>query len=55
MKSKAVEVNLKQAEKIRLFLTKNNYLRKDLKLFRKGKNIYFPIKEFKNVLFELNS
>ena len=27
----------------------------DLKLFRKGKNIYFPIKEFKNVLFELNS
>lgn len=55
MKSKAVLVNLKQAEKMRLFLTKNNYLRKDLKLFRKGKNIFFPIKEFKDVPFELNS
>jgi tRNA (guanine37-N1)-methyltransferase len=49
MEAKAIEVDLKQAEKIRLFLIKHNYLRKDLKIFKKYDKIYFPIIDIENL------
>ena len=52
MKAKSIEVDIKQAEKIRVILIKNDYLRKDLKIFKNNNKIYFPIKE--NRQFSLN-
>ncbi|ENO11808.1 hypothetical protein MBGDC06_00197 [Thermoplasmatales archaeon SCGC AB-539-C06] len=38
-------VPLKQAENMRIFLLKNNLLRKDLKLDKDNKFMYFPVKK----------
>jgi tRNA (guanine37-N1)-methyltransferase len=54
MKANAIEVDLKQAEKIRLILIKHDYLRKDLKIFKNENKIYFPIKEIKKLPINQN-
>ena len=54
MKSKALEVDLKNAEKIRRFLIKHGYLRKDLKLFKGNNKIYFPITKIENLPIKQN-
>ena len=49
MKAKALEVDLKNAEKIRRFLIQHSYLIKDLELIKENGKIYFPVREIGNI------
>jgi tRNA (guanine37-N1)-methyltransferase len=50
--SKGISVELKQAEKIRKYLSENNLVRKDLKIRKDDRFIYFPVEK---ITRELNS
>ena len=45
MKAKSISVELKKAEGVKKFLIENNLMKKDLKVKKDGKFIYFPIKK----------
>lgn len=48
MESIAIKVNIKQTEKVKKILKKNNILREDLKFIKEKNFIYLPIKIFQN-------